>query len=130
MAGQLPGFEMAPAVAVCIGAAVVAVLRLPLASLILASVLAVKAGPGAMPLVIVGVAAAYLATLYMDGFGWVGSGSDDGPEPAAAGAGGTAGVAPGSDPWPQLRRARPGSVTRTPGAVNLAAEVRRRLLRP
>ncbi|MDQ5894691.1 MAG: hypothetical protein QG596_952 [Actinomycetota bacterium] len=70
MAGQLPGFEMAPAVALCVGAAVVAVLRLPLSALVLASVLASSAGPGAMPLVIVGVATSYLVTLYLDGVSW------------------------------------------------------------
>ncbi|MBK5111978.1 MAG: chloride channel protein, partial [Thermoleophilia bacterium] len=63
-AGQLPGFEMSAAVAVCVGAAVVAVLRLPVAATILAAILAMKAGSGAMPLVIVGIAAAYLTTLY------------------------------------------------------------------
>lgn len=87
MAGQLPGFEMSPAVAVGIGAAVVAVLRLPLAAVILASILAVKSGTGAMPLVIVGVATAYLITLYMDGVGWVGSGAGKAAEPAPAEAG-------------------------------------------
>ncbi|MGK2955454.1 MAG: chloride channel protein [Solirubrobacterales bacterium] len=71
MAGQLPGFEMAAAVPLCIGAAVVAVLRLPLSALVLASVLASAAGPDAMPLVIVGVATSYLITLYLDGVSWV-----------------------------------------------------------
>ena len=97
MAGQLPGFEMSAAVAVCVGAAVVAVLRLPVAATILAAILAMKAGSGAMPLVIVGIAAAYLTTLYMDGVSWVGSSRDDAAEqPPATPAGATA--APDSEP--------------------------------
>jgi H+/Cl- antiporter ClcA len=62
MAGQLPGFEMTPAVAVGMGAAVVAVLRLPLGAVVLATLLTFKAGPGAAPLIIVGVTVAYLVT--------------------------------------------------------------------
>ncbi len=95
MAGQLPGFEMSPAVAVGIGAAVVAVLRLPLAAVILASILAIKSGTGAMPLLIVGVATAYLTTLYMDGVGWVGSGTGQDPEPAPTGDAAPAATGPG-----------------------------------
>jgi H+/Cl- antiporter ClcA len=60
MAGQLPGFEVTPAIAVGMGAAVVAVLRLPLSSVILALVLASKAGLATSPLIIVGVVVAYL----------------------------------------------------------------------
>jgi chloride channel protein, CIC family len=63
MAAQLPGFSLTPAVAVGIGAAVVSVLRLPLAAVVLAVVLTFTAGPGAAPLIIVGVVVAYLATL-------------------------------------------------------------------
>jgi H+/Cl- antiporter ClcA len=63
MAAQLPGFETTPAVAVAIGAAVVSVLRLPLAAVVLATLLTAEAGLGAGPLIIVGVAAAYLTTL-------------------------------------------------------------------
>ena len=39
MAAQLPGFEMTPAVAIGLGAAVVSVLRLPLAAVVLATLL-------------------------------------------------------------------------------------------
>jgi H+/Cl- antiporter ClcA len=63
MASHLPGFPIAAAVPVCIGAAVVSILRLPLSAIVLASLLAVKAGSGPEPLVIVGVVVAYLTTL-------------------------------------------------------------------
>ena len=63
MAAQLPGFEATPAVAVAIGAAVVAVLRLPLTAVILAALLTSNAGIGTGPLIILGVVVAYLTTL-------------------------------------------------------------------
>jgi H+/Cl- antiporter ClcA len=62
LAAKLPGFDLTPAVAVGIGAAVAAVLRLPLSAVVLALLLTANAGPGAAPLVIVGVVAAYLTT--------------------------------------------------------------------
>jgi H+/Cl- antiporter ClcA len=67
MAARLPGFEATPAVAVALGAAVAAVLKLPLSAVVLAVVLTSSSGPGATPLVIVGVVVAYLATLAMSG---------------------------------------------------------------
>jgi H+/Cl- antiporter ClcA len=63
MAAQLPGFELTPAVAVGIGAAVVSVLRLPLSAVVLGIVLTAGAGAGAAPLIIVGVVVAYLVTV-------------------------------------------------------------------
>jgi H+/Cl- antiporter ClcA len=63
MAAQLPGFSITPAVAVGMGAATVAVLRLPLSAIVLASVLTFKAGVGAKPLVIVGVVVSYLVSV-------------------------------------------------------------------
>jgi H+/Cl- antiporter ClcA len=60
LAAQLPGFETTPAVAVGLGAAVVAVLRLPLSAVVLATLLTVNSGAGSEPLIIVGVVAAYL----------------------------------------------------------------------
>ncbi len=63
MAGHLPGFEATPAVAVGIGAAVVAVLRLPLSAVVLALVLTSKGGLATSPLIIIGVVVAYLTTL-------------------------------------------------------------------
>ena len=67
MAAKLPGFEVTPAVAVGMGAGVVSVLRLPLAAVVLAVVLTSEAGPGAAPLIIVGVVVAYLMTLLLWG---------------------------------------------------------------
>src|SRR5206468_5264050 len=58
MAGQLPGFEITPAVAVRIGEAVAAVLRLPLAALVLATLLTSSPGPGAGPVIRLGVTVA------------------------------------------------------------------------
>ena len=67
MAAQLPGFEVTPAVAVGLGAAVAAVLRLPLAAVVLATLLTANTGLGASPLIIVGVAVAYLTAGALSG---------------------------------------------------------------
>ncbi len=67
MAGQLPGFSITPAVAVGMAAATVAVLRLPLSAVVIATLLTLKAGPGAEPLIIVGVVIAYLVTMLLSG---------------------------------------------------------------
>jgi H+/Cl- antiporter ClcA len=67
MAAHLPGFEATPAVAVGIGAAVVAVLRLPLSAMVLALLLTSKAGLATSPLIIVGVVVAYLTTVASSG---------------------------------------------------------------
>ena len=82
MAAQLPGFDLTPAVAVGIGAASVAVLRLPLSSIVLAMLLTSQAGFGAGPLVILGVVVAYLIANAMD--------PREAPEPAPQAAAGTA----------------------------------------
>jgi H+/Cl- antiporter ClcA len=63
MAAQLPGFSTTPAVAVGLGAAVVSVLRLPLSTVVLAVLLTSGSGPGASPVIIVGVIVAYLTTI-------------------------------------------------------------------
>ena len=60
MAAKLPGYELTPAVAVGIGAATAAALRLPLSALVLATVLVSQGGLAVAPLVIVGVVVAYL----------------------------------------------------------------------
>jgi H+/Cl- antiporter ClcA len=62
-ASHLPGFALEPAVGVGIGAGTVAVLRLPLSAVVLATLLTVKSGTGDEPLIIVGVVVAYLVTL-------------------------------------------------------------------
>ena len=66
MASHLPAFDLTPAVAVWFGAAVVAVLQLPLSAVILALLLTAQSGPGAAPLVIVGVVTAYLTTVALN----------------------------------------------------------------
>ncbi|GID92946.1 chloride channel protein [Amorphoplanes digitatis] len=62
MASHFLSVTQAPAIAVLVGAAVVSVLRLPLASIVLA-LLMTHGGPGEAPLIIVGVVVAYIATL-------------------------------------------------------------------
>jgi len=63
MAAQLPGFEITPAVAVGLGASVVAILRLPLSAVVLAILLCSSSAAGVSAVVIVGVVVAYLVTL-------------------------------------------------------------------
>jgi H+/Cl- antiporter ClcA len=65
MASHLPGFPIQAAVAVGMGAAVVAVLRLPLSAVVLATLLTTKAGPNLEPLIIVGVVVCYIVTLVL-----------------------------------------------------------------
>ena len=59
----LPGFSTTPAVAVGIGAATAAGLRLPLTAVVLAILLASQPAFAAAPLVIVGVVVAYMVTI-------------------------------------------------------------------
>jgi H+/Cl- antiporter ClcA len=66
LASHLPGAALTPAVVVGMGAAMVAVLRLPLAAVVLATVLAPTAGPGVEPLIIVGVVASFLTSQLLD----------------------------------------------------------------
>ncbi len=63
LASHLPGFSITGAVAVGIGAGTVAILRLPLSAVVIATLLTSKAGPGAEPLTIIGVVISYLVTL-------------------------------------------------------------------
>ena len=65
MASHLPGFPMAAAVAVGIGAGTVAILRLPLSAVVVATLLTGNAGAGVTPLTIIGVVVAYLATIWL-----------------------------------------------------------------
>jgi len=65
MASHLPGFPESAGVAVGMGAAVVAVLRLPLSAVVLATLLTTHAGTGVEPLIIVGVVVAYVVTLLL-----------------------------------------------------------------
>ena len=66
MASHLPGFSLTPATAVAIGAATVAILKLPWTAILLASFLTAGAGAGAVPLVVVGVAVAYVTAVAVD----------------------------------------------------------------
>ena len=61
LASHLPGFSETPAVGVLVGATVVSVLQLPLSSIVIA-LLVTQAGAGVVPLIIVGVVVAYIAT--------------------------------------------------------------------
>jgi H+/Cl- antiporter ClcA len=67
MASHLAGFAETPAVAVGMGAALVAVLGLPLSAVVLAVLLTSQSGHGASPIIIVGVVVAYLTTRVLSG---------------------------------------------------------------
>ena len=65
MCSHLPGFPLSAAVPVGMGVAIVAVLRLPLSAVVLATLLTSHAGPKIEPLIIAGVVVAYVVTLVM-----------------------------------------------------------------
>ena len=65
LAAHLPGYAETPAVASLMGAATVSVLRLPLASVMIALIVS-QAGLSVAPLIIVGVAVAYIAAGSVD----------------------------------------------------------------
>jgi H+/Cl- antiporter ClcA len=90
LASHLPGFPVTAAVAVGMGAATAAVLRLPLSAIALATLLTVQAGVGDEPLIIVGVVVAYLVTLVLSRRGQ----GESSPTDAAAPASGEPGRAP------------------------------------
>jgi H+/Cl- antiporter ClcA len=94
MASRLPGFPLTAAVSVGIGAGTVAILRLPLSAVLIATVLTAKSGAGAEPLTIIGVVTAYLATLWLASLEAKRS-KKDVPPVASAGGGGTVPVASG-----------------------------------
>ena len=62
LAARLPGFSETPAVATMMGAACVSMLRLPLASVVVALLLTAQAGLAVAPLIIVAVVVAYVTT--------------------------------------------------------------------
>ncbi|MFL5965160.1 MAG: chloride channel protein [Gaiellaceae bacterium] len=68
LAAHLPGYGEAPAVAALTGAACVSVLRLPLASVMIASLLAFKAGFAVTPLIVVAVTVAYITTVALTAY--------------------------------------------------------------
>ena len=65
---HLPGYAETQAVAALIGAACVSVLRLPLASVMIATLLSAKAGLAVAPLIVVAVAVAYLTSEALTAF--------------------------------------------------------------
>jgi H+/Cl- antiporter ClcA len=65
IASHLPGMPIQAGVAVGMGAAVVAVLRLPLSAVVIATILTIHAGPNVEPLIIVGVVCSYIMTLQL-----------------------------------------------------------------
>ncbi|MGO9956911.1 MAG: chloride channel protein [Solirubrobacteraceae bacterium] len=86
MASHLPGFPITAAVAVGIGAGTVAILRLPLTAIVVATLLTAKSGSGAEPLTIIGVVVAYLMTLQLSALHPAGStaASDTGNQTSVA----------------------------------------------
>ena len=68
IAAHLPGYAETQAVAALTGAACVSVLRLPLASVMIATLLSAKAGLAAAPLIVVAVAVAYLTSESLTAF--------------------------------------------------------------
>jgi H+/Cl- antiporter ClcA len=67
LADRLPGLSTTPAVAVCLAAATVTILGLPLSSVLIAILLTAQAGVGAAPLAIVAVIAAHVTTVVVRG---------------------------------------------------------------
>jgi H+/Cl- antiporter ClcA len=65
-ASHLPGMALTPAIAVGMGAMIVAFLKLPLSAIVIATTLTVSGGTGLIPLVIIGVVVAYIATLALE----------------------------------------------------------------
>jgi H+/Cl- antiporter ClcA len=85
MASHLPGFPLAGGVAVGIGAGTVAILRLPLSAVVIATLLTGSAGAGVAPLTIIGVVVAYLSTLGLSAFQTARTAHAPAAEPEGAG---------------------------------------------
>ena len=83
-ATHLPGMPSTPAIAVGMGVMVVAFLKLPLSAIVIATMLTVSGGVASIPLIIVGVVVAYLATLALESR--VGTARDNAKQPSDAGA--------------------------------------------
>lgn len=83
MASHLPGFPIQAGVAVGMGAGVVAVLRLPLSAVLIATVLTSHASANVEPLIIVGVVASYIVTLLLAPRAAAATETTDATEPAA-----------------------------------------------
>jgi len=90
MASHLPGFPFQAGVAVGMGAGTVAILRLPLSAVVLATLLSSHAGTNVEPLIIVGVVVAYIVTLVMSSSRAPAPASAPAPDPAEPAAAPTA----------------------------------------
>jgi H+/Cl- antiporter ClcA len=86
LASHLPGFPLTPAVAVCMGAATAAVLKLPISAIALATLLTVKGGTADEPLIIVGVVVAYLVRVALSNRASTVSAASAGASPSGSGA--------------------------------------------
>jgi H+/Cl- antiporter ClcA len=87
MASHLPGFPLQAGIGVGMGAGFVAVLRLPLSAVVVATVLTTKASANLEPLIIVGVVVSYIVTLVLArSTAPAGASATDTPDAAAAGA--------------------------------------------
>jgi hypothetical protein len=82
LAAHLPGYSETPAVAALVGACCVSVLRLPLASVMIATLLSARAGLEVAPLVVIAVVVAYLASEALSAYVDARIGSS--PKPARA----------------------------------------------
>jgi H+/Cl- antiporter ClcA len=68
MAARLPGYGESQAVAALVGATCVSMLRLPLSSVMIATLLSTKAGLGVAPLVVAAVVVAYVVTIGLSAY--------------------------------------------------------------
>jgi predicted tellurium resistance membrane protein TerC len=87
IADHLPGYDQSQAVAALVGAMCVAILRLPLSSVMIGLLLTAQAGLAVAPIVIVAVVVSYLVTLALDAYlesRLVRSAPEQAPEEAAA----------------------------------------------
>jgi H+/Cl- antiporter ClcA len=104
-ASHLAGLSLVPGVAMGIGAMCTVMLKLPLTSTLLATLLLYSDGLDVMPLVIVAVVVAYVASAWLPRSPTRSGGARTAGEPAASGGGSTpappsAAVAPGAAPRP------------------------------
>jgi hypothetical protein len=89
LAAHLPGYSETPAVAALVGACCVSVLRLPLASVMIATLLSAKAGLEVAPLVVIAVVVAYVASEVLSAYVDARIGSSPKPAPTAGAPGPT-----------------------------------------
>ncbi len=83
MAGHLPGLSETPGVAVLMGAAAVAVLKLPLSCTVITVILTSRAGLGVSPLIVVAVVVSYLTIQSLTALRQGNGGSVPAPAPVA-----------------------------------------------